>query len=377
MITLFAVALMVQAQGVIPTLTLSPTPTLTIADDGTAATQFVRVMGVMRLADGGVAIANRGTNDVRIFDARGKHIATFGRTGDGPGEFRRLEMIGRSADTAWFYDSGVQRTTAVLLGPKPELLGTTRITATGNRGSFSVTGRLPDGRWVATTNVSPTFDNPQGVHRLPGSTGIIARTGDGNVSWLGDFKSAAIFVHSPTRDLKDAATGPIAFPPWLRSATGGDQIWIGDSAGDSLVVVRARDLSRFIIRLPIVSRAPSRELVNSERAAELEQNRSPSGKAFTEAKYSAKYLPERLPYFESLLPGLQGELWVQEYSGRRASPAQYIILDVNGRPKGRLAVPGGSRVREAGLDYVILAHEDADGVESIRVHRLTRPGGNP
>lgn len=377
MIGLFLVALAAQAQGVIPTLTLSPAPTLTIADDGTPATQFVRVMGVMRLANGGVAIANRGTNDVRIFDARGKHVATFGRTGDGPGEFRRLEMIGRSGDTAWFYDSGVQRTTSVLLGPKPELLGTTRITAAGNRGSFSITGRLPDGRWVATTNVSPTFDNPQGVHRLPGSTGIIARTGDGTVSWLGDFKSAAIFVHSPTRDIKDAGTGPIAFPPWLRSATGRDQIWIGDSAGDSLVVVRARDLSRFTVRLPIASRAPSRDLVNSERAAELELNKSPNGKAFTEAKYSAKFLPEQLPYFESLLPGPQGELWVQEYSGRRASPAQYLILDANGRPKGRVFVPGGSRIREAGVDYVILAHEDADGVESIRVHRLTRPGGNP
>ena len=35
-------------------------------------------------------------------------------------------------------------------------------------------------------------------------------------------------------------------------------------------------------------------------------------------------------------------------------------------------VPGGSRIREAGVDYVIVAHEDADGVESIRVHRLQR-----
>jgi hypothetical protein len=377
MIRLFILALVAQAQGAVPTLTLSPAPTLTIADDGTPATQFVRVMGVMGLSNGGVAIANRGTNDVRIFDARGKHVATFGRTGDGPGEFRRLELIGRSDDTAWFYDSGAQRTTAAVLGPKPELLGTTRITATGNRGSFSVTGRLPDGRWVATTNVSPTFDNPQGVHRLPGSTGIIAKAGDGAVSWLGDFKSAAIFVHSPTRDIKDAATGPIAFPPWLRTATGDGQIWIGDSAGDSLVVVRTRDMSRFTVRLPIASRTPSRELVNSERAAELEQSQSPSGKAFTEAKYSAKYLPERLPFFESLIPGPSGELWVQEYSGRRASPAQYIILDVNGRPKGRVRVPGGSRVRDVGADYVILAHEDVDGVESIRVHRLSRPGSNP
>jgi hypothetical protein len=136
-------------------------------------------------------------------------------------------------------------------------------------------------------------------------------------------------------------------------------------------------MSRFTVHLPLSTGPPSRDLINSERTAELALSQSPNGKAFTEAKYSARFLPERLPYFESLLPGPQGELWVQEYTGRRSSPAQYLIVDVNGRPKGRVNVPGGSRVREAGTDYVIVAHEDADGVESIRVHRLTRPGGNP
>lgn len=372
MIALIGLAFAAQVQGGIPSWTLSPAPTLTIEDDGTPATQFVSVMGVRRLSNGSIAIANRGTNDIRIFDARARHVVTFGRTGGGPGEFRRLEWIGRSGDTAWFYDSGLQRITTVLLGSKPELLGTTPVTATGKRESFSVNGRLPDGRYVVTTNVSPTFDGPPGVHRLPGSTGIIARTGDGEVTWLGDFRSAAIFIHSPTGDIKNTAAGPIAFPPWLRSTTGGGQIWIGDSGGDSLVVVRARDLSRFVVRVPFQRRAPSKALVDAARKEEMAGNRSSTPDPFTEAKFSAKYLPDRLPSFESLMPGPEGELWIQEYTGNRALPTQYVVLDATGRPKGRVAVPGGSRVREAGLDYVILLHEDPDGVESVRLHRLER-----
>ena len=372
MISLLGIAFAAQLQGGIPSWTLSATPTLTIEDDGTPATQFVRIMGVARLSNGHIAVANRGTNDIRIFDARARHVTTFGRTGEGPGEFRRLEMIGRSGDTAWLYDSGLQRITAVLLGAKPELSGTTRVTATGKRESFSITGRLPDGRYVVTTNVSPTFDGPPGVHRLPGSTGIIARTGDGEVAWLGDFRSAAIFVHNPTGDFKNAAVGPIAFPPWLRSATGGGQIWIGDSGGDSLVVVRARDLSRFVVRVPFQTRTPDKALIDAAREQEAAGNRSPESKAFLDAKYGAKYLPQRLPSFESLLPGPQGELWIQEYTGNRALPTQYVVIDATGRPKGRVSVPGGSRVREAGLDYVILVHEDPDGVESVRLHRLDR-----
>jgi hypothetical protein len=372
MIALLTLAFTVQAQAAIPTWTLSPSPTLTIKDDGTPATQFENIMGVARLSNGGIAIANRGgTNDIRIFDARGRHLATFGRTGEGPGEFRRIDWMGQSGDTAWLYDAGLQRVTAVLLSTKPELLGTTRITATGNRERFGVMGRLPDGRFVVTTNVSPTFDGPPGVHRLPGSTGIIARTGDGNVTWLGDFKSAAIFVHNPTGDVKNAATGPIAFPPWLRNAVSGQLVWIGDSAGDSLVLVRGQDLSRSTVRLPLPRRVPSRELIDAARDRELGGKAAPVG-SFSEAKWSPKYLPDRLPYFEGLTPGPQGEVWVSAYAGERANPTYYIVIDANGRPRGRVNVPAGSRIRQAGLDYVILAHENADGVETIRVHGLVR-----
>lgn len=372
MISLIRLAIALQVQTGIPTWTVSAAPTLTIQDDGTPATQFESIVGVSRLSNGGLVIGNRGgTNDVRIFDARGRHVATLGRTGSGPGEFRRIELIGQSGDTAWLFDSGLQRVTSVSLSGEPKLLGTTPITATGNRERFDVMGRLPDGRFVVTTNVSPTFDGPPGVHRLPGSTGIIARTGDGNVTWLGDFKSAAIFVHNPTGDVANMATGPIAFPPWLRNATSGGQVWIGDSAGDSLVVVRARDLTRFTVRLPLPRRAPSRDLINATRDRELGGKPAKVG-SFSEAKWSPKYLPARLPYFEGLTAGPLGEVWVAAYAGDRSRPTYYLILDANGRPKGRVDVPAGSRIREAGVDYVILAHEDADGVETIRVHSLVR-----
>ena len=112
--------------------------------------------------------------------------------------------------------------------------------------------------------------------------------------------------------------------------------------------------------------------IEAAREEEMGGRRSPGGNTFADAKFSAKYLPEKLPSFESLVPGPQGELWVQEYRGNRAFPTQYVVIDAAGRPKGRVAVPLGSRVREAGFDYVILVHEDTDGVESVRVHRLDR-----
>jgi hypothetical protein len=148
-------------------------------------------------------------------------------------------------------------------------------------------------------------------------------------------------------------------------------VWIGDSGGDSLVVVRGQDLSRFTVRLPFPGRAPSRELINAARDRELGGKPAPVG-SFSEAKWSPKYLPDRLPYFEGLTPGPQGEVWISAYAGERANPTSYIVIDANGLPRGRVNVPGGTRIRQAGFDYVILAHEDADGVETIRVHGLVR-----
>ena len=96
-LSLLNLALAFQVQNSIPTWTLSATPNLTIQDDGTPATQFESIMGVGRLSNGGIAIANRGgTNDIRIFDARRRHVTSFGRTGSGPAEFRRLEWVGQS-----------------------------------------------------------------------------------------------------------------------------------------------------------------------------------------------------------------------------------------------------------------------------------------
>jgi hypothetical protein len=112
--------------------------------------------------------------------------------------------------------------------------------------------------------------------------------------------------------------------------------------------------------------------VDAARAQETGRNQSPAGRSFTDAKHSEKYLPEELPFFESLVPGPHGEIWVQAYTGNRSLPTQYVVIDSTGRARGRVAVPGGSRIREAGLDYVIIVHEDNDGVESVRLHRLQR-----
>ena len=45
------------------------------------------VTDATRLPDGGIVIANAGSSELRVFNPDGSHSATWGRRGEGPGEF--------------------------------------------------------------------------------------------------------------------------------------------------------------------------------------------------------------------------------------------------------------------------------------------------
>lgn len=59
--------------------------------DGPAA--FGRIRSVLADADGNVYVADNLASEVRVFDAGGAHLRSFGRSGGGPGEFGNLYSL--------------------------------------------------------------------------------------------------------------------------------------------------------------------------------------------------------------------------------------------------------------------------------------------
>lgn len=90
---------------------VSTEPTLEIGVlSGDEAHQLHRVTSVARLPDGGVAVANGGSGEIRMFDARGGFVRSSGKHGDGPGEWRgpdRVRVLG--ADTLLVVDGSLRR----------------------------------------------------------------------------------------------------------------------------------------------------------------------------------------------------------------------------------------------------------------------------
>ena len=76
-------------------LRLASSPALVIGTRAEAPYELSRVAGTVQLTDGRIVIADGASLELRFFDATGTFIRSVGRSGDGPGEFRRMERLVR------------------------------------------------------------------------------------------------------------------------------------------------------------------------------------------------------------------------------------------------------------------------------------------
>jgi hypothetical protein len=357
------------AQQGIPQWQLESTPRLTIGEEGGPA-EFLRVVGVFQLSRGLIAVLNGTTGEVRIFDGRGDHVTTFGRQGAGPGEFQAPAAAWRAGDTLMVGDVRLNRVTTLLAGRAPRLLGTIQVTANHDKdGNFSIRGRIADGRWLAVGMQG--FSPDPKAQRLKGWVGLVASGGGGSVEWLAEQPSATSFVYNPSGDFKQGGfVGIGEFSPWLHGIASAGSLWFGESGSDSLLVVEGA--RRRVVRLPIAPRAPSQALIDARRKSALDAAPDERSRAAIEARMAAQVLPKSLPYFEALVPGHAGEVWVQEYAGLNSASTRYLVIGPDLKPRAWVSVPAGYRVTEAGQDYVVGVHHDEDGVETVRAYGLKR-----
>ncbi|MBL8961552.1 MAG: hypothetical protein JNJ98_16955, partial [Gemmatimonadetes bacterium] len=71
---------------------------------GTGPTELAQVLGVARLRDGRVVIADGGSTELRVFAPDGSFLRSIGRKGLGPGEFDGILFMLRSHDTLVVHD---------------------------------------------------------------------------------------------------------------------------------------------------------------------------------------------------------------------------------------------------------------------------------
>ncbi len=355
-------------------LRLSAAPALVIGEGSGDAHLLTRVRGAFYLSDGRIVVADGGSNELRMFDGKGKHLKTFSRRGDGPGEFRSMQQVFRLAgDTiAVLHDrASVSRFSG----------DGTYIARTSDRGA------MEPGRPGATMQSVALALN--GGARLLIRAPVDPPTRGVGVAF--DATAAFEVLTSNATVLRTVGELPFmqasadkngASKPWLGAeaefATDGAQFYYGYGTTYELIRFTAAGKPNLIVRrswtAPKVSRREHEQFADEwlfrwsrDKGAALDARR----KEFLSDDYF-----KTLPAFSALLLDRLGRVWARSPAAIDAAvagslndypigPSTWSVFDANGIWLSDVTMPARFSPTDIGANYVLGIARDDDDMPTV------------
>ena len=352
---------------------VSSAPRLEVGSvDGPEATRLFSVSDAVRLPGGGIAVADGGSQEIRVFSADGRHIASFGGKGDGPGEFQRITTLALTPnETLVAYDRDRLRVSEFSMDG--ELVGATAVGLPEINGEPTVpTGLVPTrggrlvgrggvdlsgGRGMGLTQdtatwirIDPTSGQTEVIVRVPGAWSV-----QFEIRGNGGFRTAPLTA----RPSWDALADDLA-------VTSGEtfEIRLADVAEGLREVWRRTEPRRAVT--PDVIQAWEEDL---QRVMEIPD----SERAFMQEFFDAMPYPDSLPAYSELRVDPDGYVWAERFKAFEPSGHWDVYSDEGGF-LGTLTLPAALRVVEIGRDFVLGVRRDELGVEYVQEFELVRPG---
>ena len=343
---------------------IGPEPAASIgALEGEEPYLLHRVTDATKLPDGRIVVANNGTHELRVFNAVGTHLATWGGGGEGPGEFLELWQVER-----WPGDS-----LAAWYAPR---LGMSVFDADGNHGRTfwleEVGERFTFGAPAADGSVL-AIHNPEG-----GDTLIVQlRDGEGRVG-------SSFGTHPGSEPHRENVDGrrmlfwkilgrePM-WTPW------GDRVAIGHTGRYEIKAFRADGSLERIVRRDLVRRAPTQADIEADIDRRLpiyglSESEADSVRAELRPRYDGVPVAEHLPAFGSIMTDAAAHLWVEEYESVTDDFPErlWTVFDPEGGVLGFFETPKDWRIFEIGEDYILVRVRGELDVETVQVWPLER-----
>lgn len=352
--------------------TVGDAPSLDIGVvEGDAAYQLNAVRSVDRLADGGILVADGGTQQVRLFGADGRHLRSMGREGGGPGEFRTLSWAGVGpADTVLAWDGREKRLT--VFAPDGSLVRAVK--AQGPDGAYPrVLGTLADGSVLSTGGMSMEFTMGEQrdsvrYHRFGADGGALGP--------VGRFAGMEAFVMElDGLMLQDE----VVFGRNLLVRPAGNEVLAADNDRYEIRFLSPDGTLRRIVRRPHEPlRATPADVDAYFDARETDLHGLPSDQAASFRALRAKQreeLPRRetFPAFSDARTDAEGNLWVEQYARPGDEQPRWDVFDPQGRWLGTVDTPPGLKIHDIGADWILGVQKDELDVEHVRMYPLRKP----
>lgn len=355
-------------------------------DDREAYT-FSSIPGGAVLSDGTVALTDRFSREIRVFDTAGRHLRSFGREGEGPGEFKYLRAIQAiSGDRIAAWDLEAKRLVTFRydgthISTKPISMEDMGILWA------DLVGFFPDGSAVLRhdPNVMALKNAPQGLRREPTSFVRYSPAGevlDTVAVHLGPEKM--LYRQDSNWGLEDRL-----FERKTLGAVVGDVLLTGSSEGGEFARWSAGDgpLPPLVLDRPerrVNTREIERErdrLMEEVRAEEERRSGRSMGGLGAAVSFADLKLDRlskvgsygTLPAFRSMRAGGRQALWLEDYPRPSDSTRRWFLVQ-DGAVSGWIELQAGDEFLAAGEGILLTRVEDEFGVQTVVIHRVEDAG---
>lgn len=383
------------------TLDLASAPAVTVTETATIGGSeavgpdaFGSVSAVSFLDDGaGVAVADGQTEEIHVFTLSGRHVATTGGKGGGPGEFRSVRAIQALRDGRWsVWD--VQGARVTVFAEDREVLHAGRADLDPVRAMIpAFVGFLSDGRFVLRDrrDAMGMKDEPEGMIR--DTLRLFLYSAEGAF-----LDTLAVLQDQPkwfrNRD-RTWGRQDLIFGPQLTTLVVGDEVWVGSTRHVRFTRYLTDGDTAASVALDLPARPASEQDVEDERSRLMDSVAdrgkarripagSPDGMDEALARISeAELASERevaavdtIPDYDRVVPVRGGSaIWLRWYPGPRDSVATWMRLTSNGRLTGVLTLPREREIKAADEGYVATLERDLLDAPVIRVLRIRPASG--
>ena len=340
---------------------IDPEPLLDLTLSGTGTNhEFYRARSVKQRPDGSLAVADRGSQEVRVFSETGEFRGSFGGPGEGPGEFVNLWRIESAGDTLLALDR--RRVTVVA----PDLALVRTFDLAERAGSLHYLG----GGRILTVSASP------GLAEAP-ATGLIRSAEVLTLADLEGVESDDIGETPGSESYvsvgENYASGAPLFGKTSHVAVLGQRIFRGSSDAMQVEELDMTGSPVRILRIPGYPLDLSDARIAAEREARLEELPS-AAPPFIRQLVEDLPAPATRPAYADMLVDPSGTIWLELHRGvsERDRPQEWLILDADGTWLGTVDVPDRFVVMEVRMDMMLGVWRDELDVEHPQVLRLTR-----